>query len=79
MRIRVHTEAGTTLPRSQGRAGRGANGVGVLRVRLVVLLSVAPHNRQWPEVYDLCHTFLHVERVKEPTAMRESRAILAWP
>ena len=38
--------------------------------------------RQWPEVYDLCHTFLHVARVKKPTAisaMRESRAILAWP
>ena len=34
--------------------------------------------RQWPEVYDLCHTFLHVApqlaRVKKPTAMRESRA-----
>ena len=26
-----------------GRAGQGADGVGVLRVRLVVLLSVAPH------------------------------------
>ena len=35
------------------------------------------HIRQWPEVYDLCHTFLHVARVKKPTAMRESRAILA--
>ena len=30
--------------------------------------------RQWPEVYDLCHTFLHIARVKKPTAMRESRA-----
>ena len=20
-------------------------------------------NRQWPKVYDLCHTFLHVDRV----------------
>ena len=35
--------------------------------------------RQWPEVYDSCHTFLHVARVKKPTAMRESRAILAPP
>ena len=35
--------------------------------------------RQLPEVYDLCHTFLHVARVKKPTAMQELRAILAWP
>ena len=35
--------------------------------------------RQWPEVYDLCHTFLHVARVKKPRAMLESHAILAWP
>ena len=28
--------------------------------------------RQWPEVYDLCHTFLHVARVKKHTAVRES-------
>ena len=28
-------------------------------------------SRQWPEVYDLCHTFLHVARVKKPAAMRE--------
>ena len=34
--------------------------------------------RQWPWVYDLCHTFLHAEQVKKPTAMRESHAILAW-
>ena len=27
--------------------------------------------RLWPEVFDLCHTFLHVEQVKKPTAMRE--------
>ena len=27
--------------------------------------------RQLPEVYDLCHTFLHVARVKKPTAMRD--------
>ena len=27
---------------------------------------------QWPEVYDLCHTFLHVELVKKHMAMRES-------
>ena len=26
-----------------------------------------------------CRKFLHVARVKKPTAMRESRAILAWP
>ena len=50
--------------------------------------------RQWPEVYDLCHTFWHVARVKKTTATREShvfrvrfshgrvfetRSILAWP
>ena len=29
--------------------------------------------RQWPEVYDLCHTFFHVARLLKPTAMRESR------
>ena len=28
-------------------------------------------DRQWPEVYDLCHTFLHLAGVKKPTAMRE--------
>ena len=33
--------------------------------------------RQWREVYDLCHTFLYVERVKKPTAMRESHARIA--
>ena len=27
--------------------------------------------RQWPEVYDLCHTFLHVARVRTHTDMRE--------
>ena len=32
------------------------------------------HSRQWPEVYDLCHTFLHVAQVKKPTAMRELHA-----
>ena len=32
-------------------------------------------SRQWPEVYDLCHTFLHVALVKKPTAMRESHVI----
>ena len=31
--------------------------------------------RQWPEVYDLCYTFLHVARVKKPAAMRESLAV----
>ena len=30
--------------------------------------------RQWPEVYDLCHTFLHVVRVKNPTDMQETHA-----
>ena len=33
--------------------------------------------RQWPEVYDLCHTFLHVARVKKPTAMRECDSRMA--
>ena len=28
-------------------------------------------NRQWPEVYDLCHTFLNVARVRKHTDMRE--------
>ena len=42
------------------------------------LQVLAGANRQWPKIYDLCHTFLHVARVKKPTAMRESRAILAW-
>ena len=27
--------------------------------------------RQWPEVYDLCHTFLHVVLVRKHTDMRE--------
>ena len=27
--------------------------------------------RQWPEVYDLCHTFLHVAQVKKNTDMQE--------
>ena len=27
--------------------------------------------RQWPAVYDLCHTFLHVARVKTHKDMRE--------
>ena len=47
--------------------------------------------RQWPEVCDLCHTFLHVARVRKHTDMRElyafrvqfshalSRAILTCP
>ena len=26
--------------------------------------------RQWPKVYDLCHTFLHVARVKKPCDSR---------
>ena len=28
-------------------------------------------SRQWPEVYDLCHTCLHVSRVRKHTDMRE--------
>ena len=28
--------------------------------------STVLEHRQWPEVYDLCHTFLHVARVKNP-------------
>ena len=37
--------------------------------------------RQWPEVYDLCHTFLHVAWVKQHTAMRELPAfrVQFWP
>ena len=27
--------------------------------------------RQWPEVYDLCHTFLHFARVTKHAPMRE--------
>ena len=41
-----------------------------------------PYSRQWPKVYDLCHTFLHVAQVRKHTAMRESRvsrANLACP
>ena len=30
--------------------------------------------RQWPEVYDLCHPFLHVALVRKHTAMRELHA-----
>ena len=30
--------------------------------------------RQWPEVYDLRHTFLHVARVRKHTDMRELHA-----
>ena len=30
--------------------------------------------RQWPEVYDLCHTFLHVELVRKHTDMIELHA-----
>ena len=30
--------------------------------------------RQWPEVYDLCHTFLHIARVRKHTDMRELHA-----
>ena len=31
-------------------------------------------SRQWPEVYDLCHTFLHVARVRKHTDMQELHA-----
>ena len=31
-------------------------------------------NRQWPEVYDLCHTFLHVGWARKHTDMRELHA-----
>ena len=31
-------------------------------------------SRQWPEVYQLCHTFLHVARVRKHTAVWESHA-----
>ena len=31
-------------------------------------------SRQWPEVYDLCHTFLHIVRVRKHTNMRELHA-----
>ena len=44
----------------------------VLRLKFLLV------SRHWPEVYDLCHTFLHIVLVKKPTAMQESRAILAW-
>ena len=47
--------------------------------------DVAP-TRPWPEVYDLCHTILHIQRVKKHTdkvlharIARVSRAILACP
>ena len=30
--------------------------------------------RQWPEVYDSCHTFLHVARVRKHTDIRELHA-----
>ena len=33
--------------------------------------------RQWPEVYDLCRTFLHVARVRKHTDMREFHAFRA--
>ena len=29
-------------------------------------------NRQWPEVYDLCHTFLHIARVGHARIAREN-------
>ena len=49
--------------------------MGYTMVELWVILQVDPPScRQWPEVYELCHTFLHVVRVKKSTAMRESHA-----
>ena len=33
--------------------------------------KMIPPSRQWPEVYDLCHTFLHVARVRKHTDMLE--------
>ena len=33
-----------------------------------------PAIRQWPKEYDLCHTFLHVVRVRKHTDMRELHA-----
>ena len=39
--------------------------------------SIAMTTRQWPEVYDSCHTFLHVARVRKHTD--KTRAILACP
>ena len=33
--------------------------------------SCAAFNRQFPEVYGFCHTFLHVAQVKKHTDMRE--------
>ena len=44
--------------------------------------------RQWPKVYDFCHTFLHVARVRKHTNMQElhsekknliPRATACWP
>ena len=43
-----------------------------IRVNYGITLVEGP-SRQWPEVYDLCHTFLHVAQVKQHTCV-----ILAW-
>ena len=32
--------------------------------------------RQWPEVYDSCHSFLHVARVRKHTDMRELQLVM---
>ena len=48
-------------------------GSGRVALRMALLTQMAP--RQWHEVYDLCHTFLDVARVKKPTAMRGSNAV----
>ena len=45
--------------------------VGIIISSLHTLLLQESASRQWPEVYDLCHTFLHVARVKH---LRESNA-----
>ena len=42
-----------------------------LKIRSDGKLNVIVYSRQWPEVYDSCHTFLHVARVRKHTDMRE--------
>ena len=46
----------------------------VLLLRASYIQKIFEFTRQWPEVYDLCHTFLHVVQVTKPTAMWESHA-----
>ena len=40
------------------------------------LAWVAACSRQWPEVYDLCHTFLHVARVTKPNLRPSENRVL---